>query len=427
MALVACADGPLMLTAGLVLAGTSGVGVGPLLRRGGPHARPAPARTGHGGDRHRHRLRRGPRGATDTGRPAALAPRLARLRRRGAPRPRSPTPASCRAATAHTRQRTAPTPPRGSHPRDQAWPGSPDATRPPQRSPPTPTPCPATATHTPRRTAPTPPHGSQPPGQAWPGPDATRPPQRSPPTPTPCPATATHTPRRTAPTPPHGSPPRPGLARLARRHATAAALPTNAHSLPGNGHAHPTTDRAHTTARQPRPPTRPGPARPTPRDRRSAPHQRPLPARQRCHATPRRTAPPTTARQPTPRPGLGWLARRPALPLYTTAFSYGLVGAVYWAFAAEAVSDHAGTSSAATAPLFWTLIGLAGTLGVLTGPAIARFGLRRVHRGLFAGLAAAAALLTATHLSGVSLPAALLSALLYGPCFMAGFRPPRRV
>ncbi|MFE0132469.1 YbfB/YjiJ family MFS transporter, partial [Streptomyces sp. NPDC059037] len=167
--------------------------------------------------------------------------------------------------------------------------------------------------------------------------------------------------------------PRPGRGWLARRPAAAAALLANARFPPGGDRSRPATDRAH-----------------------------------------------TAARQPSPRPGLGWLARRPALPLYTTAFSYGLVGAVYWAFAAEAVSDHAGTSSAATAPLFWTLIGLAGTLGVLTGPAIDRFGLRRVHRGLFAGLAAAAALLTATHVSGISLPAALLSALLYGPCFMAG-------
>jgi predicted MFS family arabinose efflux permease len=108
--------------------------------------------------------------------------------------------------------------------------------------------------------------------------------------------------------------------------------------------------------------------------------------------------------------------RRSALPLLLTAVLYGLVGAVYWSFAVEAVTDAAGTGSA-TAPLFWSLMGLAGTAGALTGHAIARYGLRRVHTALFAGIAAAVALLGAAP---GSLPAVAVSALLYGPCFMAG-------
>lgn len=68
-------------------------------------------------------------------------------------------------------------------------------------------------------------------------------------------------------------------------------------------------------------------------------------------------------------------------------------------------------------PLFWTLMGLAGTAGVFTGHAIGRFGLRRVHAGLFAGTGAAIALL---GFAPGTLPAVLASALLYGPCFMAG-------
>ncbi|MFG2501200.1 MFS transporter [Streptomyces sp. NPDC048441] len=121
-----------------------------------------------------------------------------------------------------------------------------------------------------------------------------------------------------------------------------------------------------------------------------------------------------------PRPGISWLARPAALPLYATAFSYGLVGAVYWAFAVEAVSDHAGAYADVAAPLFWTLMGLAGTAGVLTGHTIGRYGLRRVHRWIFAGLAGAAGLLAVAGLPGAALPGALLSALVYGPCFMAG-------
>ncbi|WP_405803130.1 MFS transporter [Streptomyces sp. NBC_01187] len=117
-----------------------------------------------------------------------------------------------------------------------------------------------------------------------------------------------------------------------------------------------------------------------------------------------------------PRPLLLQFARRAAVTLFATALLYGLVGAVYWAFAVEAVASAAGAESVLT-PLFWTLMGLAGTAGVLTGHAIGRFGLRRVHAGLFAGIGAAVALL---GLAPGSLPAVLVSAVLYGPCFMAG-------
>ncbi|MFF7795450.1 MFS transporter [Streptomyces sp. NPDC007991] len=108
--------------------------------------------------------------------------------------------------------------------------------------------------------------------------------------------------------------------------------------------------------------------------------------------------------------------RRGALPLLLSAVVYGLVGAVYWSFAVEAITDAAGTGSA-TAPLFWSLMGAAGTAGALTGHCVARYGLRRVHAGLFSGIAVAVALL---GLAPGSLPAVALSALLYGPCFMAG-------
>lgn len=129
---------------------------------------------------------------------------------------------------------------------------------------------------------------------------------------------------------------------------------------------------------------------------------------------------PAPGHSPTHRPGLGRFTRAAAIPLYATALSYGLVGAVYWAFAVEAVSEHAGAGSDIVAPLFWTLMGLSGTAGVLTGHAISRYGLRRVHRGIFIGLGGAAGLLAVAGLPGMALPGAMLSALLYGPCFMAG-------
>lgn len=119
-----------------------------------------------------------------------------------------------------------------------------------------------------------------------------------------------------------------------------------------------------------------------------------------------------------------WFVRRAVLPLHFTAFLYGLVGAVYWSFAVSAVAGAGGSGSgssgaggSATVPLFWTLMGVAGTAGVLTGHAIGRYGLRRMHTWLFVGLAAAVGLLGAAPGSPF---AVLTSAALYGPCFMAG-------
>lgn len=125
----------------------------------------------------------------------------------------------------------------------------------------------------------------------------------------------------------------------------------------------------------------------------------------------------SSAGQGRPRTGVRWFLRRAAGPLWLTAALYGLLGAVYWAFAVEAVSGAGGSSESATVPVFWTVMGLAGTAGVLTGHAIGRYGLRRVHTGLFTGMAAAVALLAAAP---GALPAVLGSAVLYGPCFMAG-------
>lgn len=114
--------------------------------------------------------------------------------------------------------------------------------------------------------------------------------------------------------------------------------------------------------------------------------------------------------------GLRWFVRPAAVPLYTTALSYGVVGSVYWLLAVEAVSS-AGGMGGHTAPLFWTVIGAAGVLGVGTGVVFTRLGLRTSHVLLFGSLALAVALLGVAP--GV-LPAVLTSALLYGPAFMAG-------
>lgn len=119
----------------------------------------------------------------------------------------------------------------------------------------------------------------------------------------------------------------------------------------------------------------------------------------------------------TPRPAVGvrWFARRSAVPLFVTALSYGVVGSVYWLLAVEAVSA-AGTGTHIRA-LFWTLTGAAGTAGVFSGAVFARLGLRRSHVALFAALALAVAVLGVMADSPVAVG---MSAVVYGPAFMAG-------
>ncbi|MBM4792838.1 MFS transporter [Streptomyces sioyaensis] len=116
------------------------------------------------------------------------------------------------------------------------------------------------------------------------------------------------------------------------------------------------------------------------------------------------------------RVSLRWFARVQAVPLYLTALSYGLIGAVYWTFAVDAVSQDLKEGDP-TGPLFWTLMGLAGTAGVFTGVLIARQGLRRTQVYLFLAMAAAIALL---GIAPGAIPAVAASAVLYGPAFMAG-------
>ncbi|MDA2809284.1 YbfB/YjiJ family MFS transporter [Nocardiopsis sp. RSe5-2] len=109
--------------------------------------------------------------------------------------------------------------------------------------------------------------------------------------------------------------------------------------------------------------------------------------------------------------------RPDAVPLMATALSYGLIGSVYWTFAVEAVT--ASGTGADAAPLFWTLMGVAGIGGLASGRLFGRLGLRRSHTVLFAALAAAVGLLAAVP---GPLPAAVpaaVSAVLYGPAFMA--------
>lgn len=109
------------------------------------------------------------------------------------------------------------------------------------------------------------------------------------------------------------------------------------------------------------------------------------------------------------RPSPSWFIRRAAVPLYATAASYGLLGSVYWTYAVAAVRAMPG-------PLFWSLMGLSGTVGLATARLLSRLGPATSHLGLLLTQAAALALLGIAP--GAQL-AAVASALLYGFAYMA--------
>lgn len=120
-------------------------------------------------------------------------------------------------------------------------------------------------------------------------------------------------------------------------------------------------------------------------------------------------------RRPEPQPRATRIRYVPAAgPLLVSAFLFGVQGSVYWTFAADLVDSN--TDSDAAAPLFWTLVGIAGTGGLLTARTLARLGLRHTHALLFTMLAVAIALLA---IAPDATAAIGLSAVLYGPAFMA--------
>ncbi|MEV5537115.1 YbfB/YjiJ family MFS transporter [Saccharopolyspora shandongensis] len=100
---------------------------------------------------------------------------------------------------------------------------------------------------------------------------------------------------------------------------------------------------------------------------------------------------------------------------YSTALSYGVVGAVYWTFSVSAISQAAPANTVVGA-LFWTLIGIAGISAVGSGWVFAMLGLRCSHSLLLGGLAAATALIA---IAPGSWPAIGVSAIVYGVGFMA--------
>lgn len=122
----------------------------------------------------------------------------------------------------------------------------------------------------------------------------------------------------------------------------------------------------------------------------------------------------TTGRAPAPRPEFGWFVCRESAPLFAVALSFGAISAFYWAFAVDLIARSA--ASVEAGPTFYVVVGLAGFVGVFTGDALARFGLRPMLAAILSATAAAALLL---GIAPGSWPAIFASAALYGACVMS--------
>lgn len=109
-------------------------------------------------------------------------------------------------------------------------------------------------------------------------------------------------------------------------------------------------------------------------------------------------------------PGLGWFWCAASAPLFGVALFFGVVNAVYWSFAVDLVSGAAG-SSPATGPLLYVALGGFGFAGLVTGDAVARFGLGRTLAATLVALGLAAGLL---GMAPGSLPAVAASSGLFG-------------
>ncbi len=109
--------------------------------------------------------------------------------------------------------------------------------------------------------------------------------------------------------------------------------------------------------------------------------------------------------------GLGWLLRPGSIVLFAVAFSFGVVTGFYWSFAVDLIS-RSGILPSEAGPIFYIALGTVGFVGLLTGDAIDRFGLRPTLAACFVSLGAVGLFLGFSPASWVAVgaSAALLGA-----------------
>ncbi len=69
-----------------------------------------------------------------------------------------------------------------------------------------------------------------------------------------------------------------------------------------------------------------------------------------------------------------WLVNKHSVPLFVSAFLFGISSSIYWVFSPDLLVNNQGRSQEFVT-LFWLLIGLAGLTGALTGQLVHRLGL----------------------------------------------------
>ena len=110
---------------------------------------------------------------------------------------------------------------------------------------------------------------------------------------------------------------------------------------------------------------------------------------------------------------VGWFVCRDSAPLLGQAFCYGLVAAFYYTYAVDLVRRSG--FSEEWGPILWSLVGVAGVTGVLSGDAVSRFGLGRCLAVCLVVLGASIGALSLSSGSGVLVVAC---ALAFGASYM---------
>ncbi len=110
-----------------------------------------------------------------------------------------------------------------------------------------------------------------------------------------------------------------------------------------------------------------------------------------------------------------WMVNRRSIPLYLSAFLFGISSSIYWVFSPELLINNQGLSKYFTT-IFWLFIGLSGLLGAGVGGLLRQVGLRMA---LLVTLGVYSVSLILFAFAPSSAAAALASASLFGAAFIA--------
>lgn len=111
--------------------------------------------------------------------------------------------------------------------------------------------------------------------------------------------------------------------------------------------------------------------------------------------------------------GIGWFVGWKSAPLLGQAFCYGLIAAFYYTYAVDLVRRFG--FSEEWGPILWSLVGVAGATGIVSGDAASRFGLGRC---LVACLLVLGASIGALSISSGSEFLVVVCALAFGASYM---------